>query len=374
VIEVTPEVPLVQTESYMLTVDSQGAGALGLLRDFSGNPVLADPSQEWGISVKEMAGDRGRSELREEFDSSLLRSGVALPGYDGTAAWRESGRVAIRFPSAAGSGGDGQVVLSEREERADVQGVSLDLPEGGSCRLRATPGLVVLRCQGRMSIRGQLTRDVPWDPARELERDPTLAAWSKWSRARRNPFEDVPVPTPWVLSEWLAATRAGDLNWTVLIAGGDLSIEGEFKCSNPVLLVAGGAIRVSGSVRGVEAPELGLGGVFLPPDTGAGGEVWPEMKASLVVDEPTGRNPLVEPLRFAVISSPVPPSGDVLRWLPARIGGSPRDERWRVRFVPEFASAPRRPEDLAAVDEPDLIATPGPIRFLIELEVPPDDV
>lgn len=394
VIEVTPEEALDRRESYVLRIDPRPGASSAFLRDFSGNPVLADSAQGWGIIVRELAEDRGRSELREEFDSRRLRSAVALSGYDGTAAWGESGRVTVRFPAASGSGRDGHVVLSEREERSDVEGVSLDLQEGAICRLRSTPGLVVLRCQGRMTIRGQLSRDVPWDPASEIEKDPTLAPWSKWSRdstrspqSERTPSE----PPPWVLSDWLEAARAGNWNWTVLVAGGDMSIEGELKSTNPVLLVAGGTIRVSGSVRGVEANvkprtaagpgtggEISLGGVFLPKDSAASRkEVWPAMTASLLIDEPIGPNPLVEKLRFAALSSPVPPAGDVLRWLPPRIGGgpsdpaSPRNDRWRVRFVPELASAPRGTEDPAWVDDPALIASPGPIRFLIELDVVP---
>jgi len=373
VIEVLPEQALVQEGEYILSVESRRGDVPFFLRDFSGNPVITDSSQGWRILVRELAGDRGVGELREEFDSRRMRSAVAIPGYDGTAAWGETGRVTVRFPAAAGSGRDGKVVLSEREERDDVQGVSLDLPEGAICRLRSTPGLAVLRCQGRMSVRGRLSRDVPWDPSREIEKDPTLALWSKWSRDRASsPTKPKPEPTPWALSDWLRAAREGDWNWTVLIAGGDLSIEGELKSTNPVLLVAGGTIRVSGSVRGLEAAEMGLGGVFLPPDSGAGSpEVHPAMTAWIVIDEPTGPNPLVESLHVAALSSPLPTTGDVLRWLPPRIGGGPSNGRWRVRFVPELASAPRRTEDLSLVDDPVLIASPGPIQFLVELDVEP---
>ncbi|MFN0008558.1 MAG: Ig-like domain-containing protein [Planctomycetota bacterium] len=384
VIEVLPEAALVEKGEYFLSVDPRPGDPRALLRDFSGNPVVTDASQGWGIRVREGTGDPSRSEIREEFDSRRLRSLAPLPGYDGTAAWGESGRVTVRFPAAAGNGGDGRIVLSEREERTDIQAVSLDLPERSTCRLPSTPGLVVLRCQGRMSIRGSLSREVPWDPVSEIEKDPTLAPWSIWSRTGPSkPAE----PDPWVLSEWLEAARAGDWNWTVLIAGGDLSIEGELKTTNPVLLMAGGTIRVTGSVRGVEAnveprnangaepaEEIRLGGVFLPQDSGASRQQVspvPAITAFLLIDEPIGANPLVEPLRFVALSSPVPPAGDVLRWLPPKIGGGPIDEGWRVRYVPELASAPRRAEDLVPVDDPVLIEAPGPIQFLVELEVLP---
>lgn len=393
-IEITPEDALVQGTSssrgpsYSLRLDPASGGSQPLLRDFSGNPVLADSPEGWKISVRDLGVDRGRSELREEFDSRRLRSAVALPGYDGTAAWGDTGRVTVRYPAAAGDGRDGHVVLTAREERVDVQSVSLDLFEGTGCGLRSAPGLVVLRSQGRMTIRGRLSREVLWDPLAELEKDPSLASWSKASR----------VPgtegASWTLSGWLDAARAGDWNWTVLIAGGDLSIEGVLNSSGPVLLVAGGTIRVSGSVRGVEravkprtaagaepASEVALGGVFLPRDSGGNGNrVWPSMSAWLLIDEPIGRNPLVEPLRYAVLSSPVPPAGEVLRWLPPVLGGGPSDPGapakapWSVRFLPELASAPIKPEDLVPVDDPVLISPPGHIQFLIELRVSPGDL
>ena len=390
VIEVTPEEALVGDKTYVLSIDAIAVSTRPLLRDFSGNPVLADvPADGWQIWARALVADRGRSEVREEFDSRSLRSGIALPGYDGAAAWGETGRVTVRLPAAVGSGVDGRVVLPPAEDRTDVQGVSLDLPEDAVSRLRSTPGLVVLRCQGRMSIRGRLSRECPWDPSAEIAKDPTLAPWSRW---RVDPQEPPPREADrWTLSDWLEKAREGDWNWTVLIAGGDLSIEGELTSANPVLLVAGGAIRVSGAVRGVQKnvrlpsadgagpeQEFPMGGVFHPRSSGLSiPNVRPSIPAWVLVDEPKGRNPLVAPLRFAALSTPIPQSGDILRWLPPRVGGgqagsaNPRKDRWSVRYLRELASVPLAAGDLATVDDPLLLVPPGPIQFLIELEVSP---
>lgn len=397
-IEVTPEEPLSAGTSlsgppYFLRIDPLAEDAHPLLRDFSGNPVVADaPTEGWRISV-DASGDPGRSEIREEFDSRRLRSAVGLPGYDGTAAWGESGRVTVRFPAAAGTGADGAVVLDGPEVRADVSATSIDLVEGSTCTLRSAPGLVVLRSQGRLSIRGRLAREVAWDPQTEIRRDPTLVEWSGLSELWvRDPAAAAGSKLP-TLSAWLAAARAADFDFTVLVAGGDLVVAGEIACQNPLLLVAGGSVRVSGSIRGVqrvvhiegepgrEPREATLGGVFLLRESGGGFDIAPaQSTAWLLLDEPQGVNPLAVPLRFAVLSAPVPARGDVLRWLPPIVGGgapgrpSPGIVPWRVRYLPELAAAPVKPEDLASVDDPLLLDPPGPIQFLVELQVAPGGV
>src|SRR6185503_1045599 len=148
-----------------------------------------------------------------------------------------SGRLEVRYPAAAGSGIDSDVVLGEHEERSDIQAVSIDLPMDVDCQLSAKPGLVVLRCQGRMTIRGKLSREAPWSAKTEVVRDPGLSAWGRG-----------PKSIPETLSTWLLRQRAlrtedpeGKTslggNWTVLIAGGDLDIPGSLSSRTPLLLV-----------------------------------------------------------------------------------------------------------------------------------------
>jgi hypothetical protein len=405
-IEITPEVPLVPRargeagSPYFLRL-GLGSDAVQLPRDYGGNPVVVDaPPRGWSIEVHDLGADLGRTELHEDFADTRMRSGVALPGYDGTAAWTGSGRVTCRYPLAAGDGTDGRVVLAAQEDRDDVQASSINLPAGVAGRLRSTPGLVVLRSQGRITLRGGLVREAPWDPTAESHRDEALVAWSRWNQAEKDRREapvDAGSPVArdrdaMTLSDWLAAARAADRNWTVLIAGGDLVIEGNLASSGPILLVAGGAIRVSGSVRaataaveirvGVGGDPIGqemLGGVFIPRENGVSHPgVQPFLAAYLHIDEPVGANPLRTSLRLAVLSAPVPPSGGVLGWLPHRLQGSPTipagaaRSSWSVRFLPELQAAPRDAGDLArAVDDPMLLRPPGPIQFLIELEIAP---
>jgi hypothetical protein len=365
----------------------EAEGSEPRLRDFGGRPVVfAGSSATLRIDPSAESGGR---EFREEFESRRYSSPVAVPGYDGTAYWGDSGRVEVRYPAAAGSGADGDVVLGTTETRADVQATSLDLAKDVECQLNARPGLVVLRCQGRMSIRGRLTRRAPWDAARETERDPALVEWAR--------LRDKSAVGAETLSTWLRKERAIEGNWTVLVAGGDLEISGVLSTTTPLLLVAGGRIRVPGKVewkvdeasRKVTLPAAPpgsdesssekpaevavVGGVFLLRE-GGGLDIEPTPSpAPVVLDEPQGENPLKKKLRFAALSGPIPQRGGVLRWLPPESGGSPESPSgaWRIRFVPDLASTPKGATDPHPVESPALLDPPGPVKFLVELEVEP---
>jgi len=377
------------------------------LRDFGGRSVRPVVFSEerggyWPLRIDASAETGGR-EFREEFESHRYFSPVAVPGYDGTAYWNDSGRAEVRYPAAAGSGEDGDVVLDGDEIRPDVQATSIDLPKDVECRLSANPGLVVLRCQGRMSISGRLTRDAPWDAQSDSAHDPELVHWARLRRTGRTGTD--------ALSTWLAKERAINANWTVLIAGGDLEISGELTAKTPLLLVAGGRIRVPGRVQWKVEPtgrvavvprqvasnpddasgavlvswvlsivesvctveKLDVGGVYLLRE-GGGLNIDPSPSpAPIAFDEPQGGNPLRKKLRFAALSGPIPQRGGVVRWFPPESGGSPESTSgaWRIRFVPELASTPTGATHLHPVDSPALLDPPGPVQFLIELEVEP---
>lgn len=367
------------------------------LRDFGGKPVLvADSAGSFAIRVDDPSAEAGRGVLVEEFDNGQLRSPVAVPGCDGAAYWRESGRVEIRYPAAAGSGEDGAVTLRAREDRTDVQATSIDLPEGSTCRLSDRPGLVVLRCQGRMTIRGPLIREAAWDPRAEAARDPSLVDW--WRRCLPNGKNSGQT-----LSQWLDEERTRNGNWTVLISGGDLEIDDSLTISTPLLLVAGGRIRVLKSIHGVrgtvEVPKqsgpdsdlesVTVGGIYLLGEGGGYGILSEASHAPIVADEPQGANPLAIHLRFAALSGPIPSSGEVSRWLPPESGGSgdrapppgsarrlelPVSGSWHVRFVRELSKPPDSASPLETVDSPDLLDPPGPVQFLVELDVEPGGV
>ncbi len=332
----------------------------GAPRDLGGRPVW-EPLVGVEFRVVDRGRDAGRGAWLEEFLDKNLRSTVAVPGADGTAFWGESGRVEVRFPRAAGTGGDGDVALAVREDRRDVQAVRVHLPASTTCTLTDRPGPVVVRAQGTLRIAGKLERA-------------TGAL--------------VPMRfTPGKLSAWIdaglaldAATAAREADWTVLVAGGDLVVEGEIDVSTPLLLVAGGRIRVTGKVKGGDPTQvfrLGEGG---------GEGLWASVVDELEMDA-SDVNLLREPLRFAVLSGPLPPRGTVLEWLEAEARGSkgPTDGvahgaekpragfsgTWTVRYLPELVGTPTTPEDLRAVDAPALLTPVGSIQFLVELVVEP---
>jgi hypothetical protein len=358
-----------------LQLKPEAADSEMLLRDFSGRPVLfSEPTASSKISVDDPSAEAGSGEWSEEFDTRRMFSPVAVPGADGTAFWSDSGRVEVRYPAAAGSGDDAAVRLGALEDRPDVQATSIDLEKDAECHLRSEPGLVVLRCQGRMSIHGKLIRQSLWDP--RTNGDPTLLEWTGLNASH-------PAASQ-TLTQWLASTRASGANWTVLIAGGDLAIDGSLLSTTPVLLVAGGRIRISGSVHGACVYLLGEGGGY--------GITPPPSPTPILVDEPTpGANPLKLPLHFAVLSGPIPPRGEVLSWLTPQATGSrdpsqtstnpmgaatetPISGSWNVRYLRELSTVPSEDTILATVDSPTLLKPPGPIQFLVELTVESGDV
>lgn len=327
----------------------------GAPRDLGGHPLWEPALVLVGIPVADLGRDEGRGVWLEDFVDTRLRSTLAVPGADGTAAWSDTGRVEVRFPKAAGDGRQGDVDLVGPQTFRDLAAVRAFVPPGSTCRLTDAPGPVVLRAQGTLRIGGRLER-------RSTGRSPmhfTPGSLSNWI--------DHALATP-------EAVAAREMDWTILVAGGDLVVEGEIDVSTPLLLVAGGRIRVSGSVVSAQA-----GQVFR---LGEGGG--PGLTASIVEElelDPPTENPLRTPLRFAVLSGPLPSRGSVAEWLEAEARGSTvrsnRDNqhreggRWSVRYVPELARPPTVPEDLVAVDSPELLARPGSIQLLVELVVEP---
>jgi len=306
------------------------------LRDFGGNPVWrrSSPQHRKRIRVLEAVRPEGAGELYLTFLDDARFSPIAVEGFDGTAHWADTGRVEIRFPAAAGDGRDGRISLSADDARRDLQAVALNVP-AGERSARSGAGAWVLRAQGSMVVAGELVRS------------------GSGSGEAMKFAEGEP------LSGWLERVLEQDPSWTVLVAGGDLVIDGTVEVDTPLLLAAGGRIRVHGRVRAREQ-ELWLLG------DGGGFDVDPTRSpAQLAMDEPRV-NPLRETLRVAAVSSPLPPWGRAERWLSAQAGGRVGGGRWRVRYVP---AGDVRPE--AAVDHPRLLDGTGPIRLLIELEMPP---
>jgi hypothetical protein len=311
------------------------------LADYGGNPAWP-PQPQPSFAIGELAVVPRAAGSRPELLLSFLSrkegfSSTEVPWADGSAFWEEgSGRVRVRYPSAAGTGALGEVELATAEARRDVHAWRLALPAGRTCELAPGPGMRVLRAQGRLEVAGELVRESAGAEVDALD-----------DRGKDR-----------ALSDWLADALEADRDWTVLIAGGDLVISGTVRCKTPLVLIAGGRVRIDGDVR-CKPEHLYLlgegGGVDLDPS---------RLKASL--DEPLGGNPLARPLTYALVTSTLPRlvASDYL-WRSAEADGRAGAGAWNVRYL--------RPTELLApaglVRHPALLGAPGPVRILIELEV-----
>ncbi len=321
------------TES-LLDPTTRGPG----VRDFGGNeaqlqgPVtveVSDPSEGPGSAD-------GRVEHIESFTSTDLSLPFVVPGVDGTATWLGDGRVTFRLPEAAGSGAEGPVELKGAMGAHDLHATSLRLARDDECGLLTAPGLVVLRAQKRMTIDGSLRR-------RSGEGEPI-------TYQRGEP-----------LSEWLARAHEANASWTVLIAGGDLVIDGLIDVDGPLLLAAGGRIRVSGEVR-AQSHQIWVVG------EGGGPSLRTASRAVLELDPPY-ENPLAEPMKLALVSGPMPPTGGVVRWIGKEVEALDRRGLARVRYMPEDFPMQAPLSEWGIVDDPSELLSTGALRLFIELEM-----
>lgn len=330
------------------------------LRDYGGHPVwVSIPPRKSQVRVAAGA-TRLPGSYRESFLDAARRSPIPPPAgdrpWDGMAHWASSGRCGIRYPAAAGDGRDGAVELEGRATDAslvDLQATTLSI--SGEVKLTA-PGLVVLRSQGLLRVSGRLFR---------------LAAGGDTSSipSMKDSFRGG------TLSDWLTRARAEDPCWLVLIAGGDLVIEGDIGIDTPVLCVAGGVVRSSGAGELTAENEFWIlgEGRLSPRITHKNRPVIAE-RARLVMDAPTN-NPLVAPVSFAVMSGPLPPRGKVVRWLAATVGGHSGRGGYRVRYLRDADLVPgQSAAGLELVDDPRFLDDASPIRFLIELTLSPGGV
>jgi hypothetical protein len=172
------------------------------------------------------------------------------------------------------------------------------------------------------------------------------------------------------LSEWLLRARANDLDCTVLIAGGDLVVDGRVDVDGPLLLVAGGRIRVArrSGVRAARAWTLGEGSGSFVYDRPSRENQNPAI-APLRLDLAT-TNQLVRPLVYGVRSTPIPRDGEAARWYPApEVGGHAGHGSFRVRYIGRGATGAE-----VAFDDPAAFYDSPTLRLEILLEVPPGKV
>jgi hypothetical protein len=329
------------------------------LRDFGRNPVrVFGPKAVPGpveIEVVAADGSPSGSSYTEQFIDPSRRSIEAVPDTDGTAHWERTGRCSVRWPAAAGSGRDGAVALGEDEARRDLQATRLVLAQGAACRLHGETGTTVLRAQGAIRISGTLVREGSAGP---VEAMPPLVP-----RAGE-PRVDPPHES---LSQWLGRAAESESDLTVLIAGGDLVVDGRIRTAGTLLLAAGGRIRVQhgDSLYAGRLVALGDGASSLSYLSPQGAGARNADVALLHLDEPLV-NPLVAPLSFAVRSAPIPERGSAARWHPfPEVGAYPGAGRASVLYQGECQGDP-------LVEDPVQLGDCPTLRLLVRLEVRPD--
>lgn len=338
VIELTPRSPLPGSSpkgnvKYVL----RNADTVSLT-DLGGNSVwqIRDP-QSPGLALRVVPSDLdGPDSLRLDFLDGRGLTSVRVPWADGTAR-AEGGRVVARFPAIAGSGAAGQVDLEGEIEPSDVQSHRLTIPSGVTASWGPGPGMRLLRAQGLLRVAGKLERQ---DPDRAA--DPLL-----W---------DPDEPRGGPASRFLAEAREESRTWTVLVAGGDLWIEGDVVVDTPLILVAGGRIRIDGRVRSADNQ------LFL---LGDGGSLNYHRALDLALDPPA-HNALAAPISMALLTSPLPRRvRERYLWRGLEAGLAAGSGAARVRFL--AADAPL--ERASLVDHPGLLPPDQPLRVLIELDL-----
>jgi hypothetical protein len=238
--------------------------------------------------------------------------GTALPTADGLG-------LTVRYPAASGTGAAGNVDLAGVAAERDLHAARLRVPHGAIADLSTHRGPLVLRSQGALEIAGSLVRSSsgtagahPSVVAQELR---VLA-----DKLSDQPADGLERPT---LSAWLASLLVSDEDWTVLIAGGDLRVPagGSIQVDGPLVLVAGGWIRVAGQVSA-------RSDLWRTGEAAGGFTSHAPARVLPFRLDPPATNPLVAPFR----------AGFTARLLPSVIAGSePRvlplaaSNRWNVR-------------------------------------------
>lgn len=338
------------------------------LLDLGGQPVIW-PMDPISVQFSDAGFESSPGTYVEDFlrtPTGSMRSQSAVPGFDGTASWTDSGRVEVRFPAAAGDGADGDVELAGDEPRAEIRAMRLDVRGGAECKLTSRSPVCILRSQGALSIAGTLSRAAPSDHAPPAEPDPDFITGSNVT-----------------LSSWLERVQSGTQPWTVLVAGGDLTIDGNVRVETPLLLCAGGMIRIPGEVHGTGTESSGQIWIL---GEGGGLRVFPRpnsLRDALVIDAPQGKNPLRRPLELCVMSQALPQRGNVARWLFSEARGSveargselAHNGTWRVRYLPASAVAGSLSARERWYDDPNSLplganGSAESLVFLIELRVP----
>lgn len=274
-------------------------------------------------------------------------------GCDGTARWdEERGALRLRFPAAAGHGGDGVAGAREVQGRRDLHATRVEIDAASTVDLSGLVGPVVLRSQTSFLVRGRVVRQGGGSKPGPLtgKKDPLASELEGMAQRERTRWDPL---GPWI--ERLTAPQQpwSHEPWTVLVAGGDLWIPegGSLEVDGNLVLVAGGQIRVEG--RALARADLWR--------TGEGQNLAAHGRNTILplfLDEPRV-NPLRIPLAFGALTRP-------LHWT-----RSTRDSRtWLVGHEGQGHLSATLIEEppRAGIGRP---ASGGTVRFLLRLEVEP---
>jgi len=334
---------------------------LARVTDFGGHVMpLVTPSPSRALDLRVEARRRadgaGLARSLESFASTATRSAEVWPGAHGAAWWEDSGRVEVRLPAAIGDGRDGDVALHGPNDARVVRATSVLVADGSDALLAAPEGVLELRSQSSVHIAGRLARTRSLDAAR-------AACASEWMRAIASSKLDV--------EDALRALVAAQVDVTVVIAGGDIVLDGWLEFDSPLVLIAGGRVRVSRRAR-VETPGLWL------LDQGA------ERFAHHVGGQRVGaaerlawrlplldRNVLRAPLRLALLSTSLPAAGARRFAYGPSVTLHHGTGRARVRYLGERAVGADPKSAPLLVDDPALLVGSSTLRLVIELEVFP---
>jgi len=338
-LELVPERAL-RTGRYVLTRVGRG------LRTLSGRELaMAIPMQ--GVQIE--VGLPAEREHRWRFgDSRNLGFGEAA-GAAGS-LWRDVGEsgVSLHLLRAAGDGHRG--LLSAPEQwpgGGEFQAQSVELASGSSLDLSERTGCVVLRCQGAMELAGSIRRRLPEG-----------SAWATPGRLAR------PLARQEALSDWIERMQLLGEPWTILVAGADLKLSGEIDVEGPLLLVAGGALRVRNGAR-VRSP--------LILKSPYGGSNLGQVRDLPWVLDSVRVNPLKKPLSYGLLTRPFRPEGGLRRWTDIEVDA----ELGSTRLELEFIGLRDRPDggldEVGPVSSLDQLVDCQGIRLLLFLTAPAAD-
>jgi len=371
---------LEQGEYHLVVREPQKGSTHGGLMDLGGHAVRS----AWALSqmplpleVVPFRGAGGNRFHRFEFLSQGLRSPAELPGRQGMALWDGRGFVSLRLPRAAGDGRAGDMHLGSdvtpvRAARGDLHASALTLEDSLTLDLSGLDGCVVVRSQGRMEIQGNLIRSVESAEGARAEGE----SWGQWfGRVSAEPSLTATETMSFLggqsLNSWIDEARIKSHKWTILVAGSDLVIDGDITVDGPLLLAAGGRIRISGSIEAREIWVVGDGGgATLRPPAKSAQARGPGDPAMLHFAEPE-TNPLVGALQVGILSAPIRPSGKQIRWRAAAVGARPGSGAFRVRFLGERDIPGGGVETVGPVDDLSLLDRCDAVRLWIELEIGP---